>query len=56
MADLSAFSLEGKTVLVTGDNQSSAAMVAGALGINQVRADVLPEGKAGIVAQLNVGC
>lgn len=44
-----------KTVLVTGDNQSSAAMVAGALGINQVRADVLPEGKAGIVAQLKGG-
>jgi len=44
-----------KTVLVTGDNQGSAAMVAGALGIDQVRADVLPEGKADIVAQLKTG-
>ena len=44
-----------KTVLVTGDNQGSAAMVAGALGIDQVRADVLPEGKAAIVAQLKGG-
>ena len=41
-----------ETVLVTGDNQGSADAVARALGIDQVRADVLPEGKAEIVAQL----
>ncbi|MBB6558739.1 Cu+-exporting ATPase [Acidovorax soli] len=44
-----------ETVLVTGDNQGSAAAVAKALGIDQVRADVLPEGKAEIVAQLKSG-
>ena len=41
-----------QTVLVTGDNKGSASAVASALGIDQVRADVLPEGKADIVAQL----
>lgn len=44
-----------KTVLVTGDNKGSASAVASALGIDQVRADVLPEGKADIVAQLKSG-
>jgi Cu+-exporting ATPase len=38
-----------QTVLVTGDNKGSASAVASALGIDQVRADVLPEGKADIV-------
>ena len=44
-----------QTVLVTGDNKGSAGAVARALGIDQVRADVLPEGKADIVAQLKSG-
>lgn len=44
-----------QTVLVTGDNKGSASAVASALGIDQVRADVLPEGKADIVAQLKSG-
>ena len=44
-----------QTVLVTGDNMGSASAVARALGIDEVRADVLPEGKADIVAQLKSG-
>ncbi|WP_228896850.1 heavy metal translocating P-type ATPase [Acidovorax sp. Leaf73] len=44
-----------QTVLLTGDNKGSASAVARALGIDQVRADVLPEGKADIVAQLKSG-
>ncbi|MDT0136992.1 heavy metal translocating P-type ATPase [Acidovorax sp. PRC11] len=41
-----------ETVLVTGDNQGSAAMVARELGIDQVRAEVLPESKSEIVSEL----
>jgi Cu+-exporting ATPase len=41
-----------KTALVTGDNRGSAAAVAQQLGIDEVRAEVLPEDKAAIVAQL----
>jgi len=39
-------------VLVTGDNPGSAAAVAALLGIDEVRAEVLPEEKANIVAAL----
>jgi Cu+-exporting ATPase len=41
-----------KTALVTGDNRGSADAVARQLGIAEVRAEVLPEDKAGIVAAL----
>ena len=41
-----------RTVLVTGDNRGSAQAVAGQLGIDEVRAEVLPEDKARIVAEL----
>ncbi|MBZ2209748.1 heavy metal translocating P-type ATPase [Massilia soli] len=41
-----------RTVMLTGDNQGSASHVAAQLGIDEVHAQVLPEGKAGIVAQL----
>ena len=41
-----------KTVLVTGDNRGSAAAVGRALGIARVEAEVLPEHKAGLVAEL----
>jgi Cu+-exporting ATPase len=40
-----------KTALVTGDNRGSAAAVAQQLGIDEVRAEVLPEDKAAIVAE-----
>jgi P-type Cu+ transporter len=48
-------SLGIQTVLITGDNKGSAEAVARALGIDQVRAEVLPEGKADIVVQLKAG-
>jgi P-type Cu+ transporter len=42
-------------VLVSGDNAGSAAAVAQAVGITEVRAEVLPEHKARIVAELQAG-
>ncbi len=44
-----------RSALVTGDNAGSAQAVAQALGITDVHADVLPENKAAIVAQLKAG-
>jgi Cu+-exporting ATPase len=44
-----------RTVLVTGDNRGSAAAVAQQLGIDEVRAEVLPEDKAAIVGELKAG-
>jgi Cu+-exporting ATPase len=44
-----------RTVLVTGDNQGSAMLVAQQLGIDEVRANVLPEDKARIVGELKAG-
>jgi cation-transporting P-type ATPase A/B len=41
-----------KTVLLTGDNPTAAAEVAAAVGIDDVIADVLPEGKVDVVEQL----
>jgi Cu+-exporting ATPase len=41
-----------KLVMVTGDNQHTAATVAGALGIDQVLAEVLPDGKAAAIRKL----
>ncbi|NIF45897.1 copper-translocating P-type ATPase, partial [Burkholderia sp. Tr-862] len=40
------------SVLVTGDNRGSAAAVAAALGISEVHAQVLPDDKARVVAEL----
>ena len=42
-------------VLVSGDNPGSAAAVAAAVGITEVRAEVLPEDKSHIVAELQQG-
>ena len=44
-----------RSALITGDNSGSAHGVAQALGITDVHADVLPEHKADIVAQLKAG-
>lgn len=41
-----------KTVMLTGDNQGSANAVAKALGIDEVRAELLPGDKASIVQEL----
>ena len=44
-----------RTVMLTGDNEGSARHIAGALGIDEVHAQVMPEGKAAIVAGLRNG-
>ncbi len=44
-----------RTALVTGDNTGSANAVARELGIPDVRAEVLPDGKAAIVAEFQNG-
>lgn len=41
-----------RTVLVSGDNRGSALAAAAALGMSDVRAEVLPEDKARIIAEL----
>ena len=41
-----------KTVMVTGDNRGSAAAVGKVLGIDRIEAEVLPEHKATLVAEL----
>lgn len=41
-----------RIIMVTGDNETTAAAVAGRLNIDEVRADVLPEGKAEIIKEL----
>jgi Cd2+/Zn2+-exporting ATPase len=41
-----------RTVLVTGDSRTTAERVAGALGIDEVHAEVLPREKVGIVKRL----
>ncbi|MQA06348.1 MAG: heavy metal translocating P-type ATPase [Streptosporangiales bacterium] len=42
-------------VLVTGDNARAARHIAGELGIEQVHAEVLPEGKADLVGRFQTG-
>ena len=44
-----------RTVLVSGDNRGAAQAVAAQLGMSDVRAEVLPEDKAAIVASLKSG-
>ena len=44
-----------RTALVTGDNRGSANAAARQLGITEVRAEILPEGKAAIVAEFQRG-
>ncbi|WP_299843106.1 heavy metal translocating P-type ATPase [uncultured Jannaschia sp.] len=44
-----------RIVMATGDNARTARAVAGRLGIDEVRADVLPEHKAALVEELRAG-
>jgi len=44
-----------RSVLVTGDNRGSAQAVGKQLGIDEIRAEVLPEDKARIVGELKAG-
>lgn len=41
-----------RTVMISGDNPGAAHAVAKALGIDQVRANVLPDGKAAVIREL----
>jgi P-type Cu+ transporter len=41
-----------RIVMLTGDNRSAAEVVARTLAIDEVHAQVLPDGKAGVIAQL----
>ncbi len=41
-----------RIIMVTGDNERTAKAVAGRLGIDEIRADVLPEDKARIIKEL----
>ena len=47
--------MDVRSVLVSGDNRAAAAAVAATLGIDDVRAEVLPEDKARIVTELKQG-
>ncbi len=52
-AALKALHKEGfRIVMATGDNERTAKAVAGRLGIDEIRADVLPEDKARIIKEL----
>jgi Cu+-exporting ATPase len=53
IADLHARGIE--TIMLTGDNQGAAEAIAGQLGIDEVIANVLPEGKAQAVNSLRDG-
>ncbi len=53
MAGLAALGVAA--VMITGDARRTAQAVATALGIADVRAGILPEGKAGVVAELGPG-
>jgi Cu+-exporting ATPase len=44
-----------RVIMATGDNERTARAVAGRLGIDEIRADVLPEDKARIIRELQEG-
>ncbi|NCB51994.1 MAG: copper-translocating P-type ATPase [Clostridia bacterium] len=41
-----------KVVMLTGDNENAAASIAKAAGVDEVRANVLPDGKAAVIEEL----
>ncbi|MBL4916086.1 copper-translocating P-type ATPase [Tabrizicola sp. DMG-N-6] len=41
-----------RLVMVTGDNRAAAAAIAARLGLDEVRAEILPEGKVAVLAEL----
>ena len=43
------------SIMITGDAERTARAVAGAIDIGDLRAGVLPEGKAGVIAELGAG-
>ncbi len=53
IAELKALGL--RTLMLSGDNAAAAQAAANALGLDQVRAELLPEDKARIVAELRAG-
>ena len=44
-----------RTVMLTGDNQSTAETVAGSLGITELHAELLPAGKVAVIEQISAG-
>ena len=44
-----------KIIMATGDNERTARAVAAKLGIDEVRADILPEGKKALIDELRAG-
>jgi Cu+-exporting ATPase len=44
-----------RIIMATGDNERTARAVAGSLGIDEVRADILPEGKQQLIEELRAG-
>jgi Cu+-exporting ATPase len=44
-----------KVIMLTGDNEKAAASIAKAAGVDEVRANVLPDGKAAVIEALKAG-
>lgn len=44
-----------KVIMLTGDNEKTAASIAKAAGVDEVRANVLPDGKAAVIQELKAG-
>jgi Cu+-exporting ATPase len=44
-----------RVIMLTGDNKNAASAIAEAAGIDEVRANVLPDGKAAVIEELKAG-